>query len=253
MQSVFWLFPPDDLFIDTKQIHIWRIWLDLSDTQVESLRDLLSLDQIQRASKIRFPLDQKRFIAAHGVTREILSKYLTLAPNSIRYVYNKFGKPDLEEKSRSEGLRFNLSHSESVALLGISSGYCVGIDIERVRRDKATENIARRFFSPNEVEKIISHPKDQRVAAFYRCWTRKEAYIKARGKGLSIPLNQFEVSLSRGEPARIVNIQGNIDEAAHWSLHHLEPMEGYVAALAVEGQPEELKFYQWWGWPNRSS
>jgi 4'-phosphopantetheinyl transferase len=252
MDKVFWQLPPEELSIDADQIHIWRLWLDLPDQQLEYLRRILSEDQIQRGRRFRFLRDKKRFIAAQGLIREILSRYLALAPERIRFVYNKYGKPDLEERSKSEGWHFNLSHSEDVALLGISGGFRVGVDIERIKPDRATEDIARRFFSPNELDTLITHPEDQRIAAFYRCWTRKEAYIKAHGEGLSIPLDQFEVSISLGEPPHLINIQGNVDEASRWSLHHLEPMEGYVAALAVEGHPKELNYYQWWGWPNRS-
>lgn len=250
MDKVPWQLPPEELSIDADQIHIWRFWLDLPDEQLEDLRQILSEDQFRRARGFRFLRDQNRFVATHGRIREILSGYLALAPERIRFVYNKHGKPELENRSETERLRFNLSHSEDVALLGISGGFRVGVDIERTKPDRSTEGIARRFFTPNELDVLNTLPEDQRVAAFYRCWTRKEAYIKAQGEGLSIPLNQFEVSISLEEPPQIVNIRGNVNEATRWSLHHLEPMEGYVAALAVEGHPKKLTYYQWWGWPN---
>jgi 4'-phosphopantetheinyl transferase len=250
MQEVYWQPPPAEFSLDAKRIHVWRIWLDLPDDQLEFLRRTLSPDQLKKAKKFRFQRDQKRFIATHGCTRKILSNYLSLPPVLISYVHNEFGKPELADEINPEKLHFNLSHSEDIALLGISSGKRVGVDIERIVPNRATEEVARRFFSPSEVDQIVSLPEDQQIPAFYRCWTRKEAYIKTRGEGMSIPLDQFEVSCSPEEIPKILHVQGDRDEASRWSIHHIEPLKGYVAALAVEGHPEGLLLYQWIGWPD---
>jgi 4'-phosphopantetheinyl transferase len=244
-----WEFPPEEVQLQRSQVHIWRVWLDAPSHQIETLKFNLSEAEIRRAEKFHFLKDRNRFLAAHNYTRQILGRYLDLAPEQILYTYNDHGKPDIDHKHAPGPLHFNLSHSDSVCLLAVSNEMQLGVDVERVKHKENIEEIAQRFFSPGEVEQLFAQPESHRDEAFFRCWTRKEAYIKAHGGGMSIPLDQFEVTFISGVPPKINHIGGNVREAARWTLYHLNPREGFIGALAVEGQPIDLKFFQWPGWP----
>ncbi len=138
-----------------------------------------------------------------------------------------------------------MSHSHGVALYAVTRDREVGIDLEFIRRDLEVEQIAERFFSRRETATLRALPTALREYAFFLCWTRKEAYIKARGEGLSLPLDQFDVSLIPGEPAALLSTQPDSDEALRWSLQELTLASGYVAALAVEGRGWSLSCWQW--------
>ena len=143
-------------------------------------------------------------------------------------------------------MNFNVSHSNNLAIVGVTRGRHLGIDLEYIQRDFACEEIARRVFSPHEIATLNDLPGDLKHEAFFNCWTRKEAYIKARGMGLSYPLNQFEVSLIPGEPARLISVDGDdLFEASRWSLQELELGPRYAGALAVEGHNWQLECWQW--------
>jgi 4'-phosphopantetheinyl transferase len=145
----------------------------------------------------------------------------------------------------SDELRFNVSHSHGLALYAVTRRRKIGIDIERVRPISGPEQLAARFFSAGENAELCALPEHVKHEAFFNCWTRKEAYVKARGEGLSLPLNQFDVSLNPGEPARLLRVERDPQEAARWSLQGLTPAPGYVAALAVEGHGWRLACWEW--------
>jgi len=212
---------------------------------VRGLLRTLTLDERARARRFRFPRDRDRFIVARGVLRAILGRYLGVDPGRLRFRYSPYGKPALAGPFEDEGIRFNLAHSQGIALYAVSRGREVGIDVEYVRADLADERIAERFFSPREVATLRAVPAEQRREAFFHCWTRKEAYVKARGEGLSLPLDQFDVSLAPGEPAALLSTPGDPPEVTRWSLQALNPGPGYVAALAVEGNGWRLRCWQW--------
>ena len=224
---------------------MWQAGLDLAPGRVEDLRCALTADERERAQRFHFDRDRDRFIVAHGVLRDILGRYLGLGPGELRFRYSPYGKPALARKLDGEGIRFNLAHSDGLALYAVARGREVGIDVEYVREDLAHERIAEAFFSPQEVGVLRSIPRDRRKEAFFNCWTRKEAYVKARGEGLSLPLDQFEVSLAPGDPAALVSTCGDPQEASLWSLQEISPGPGYVAALAVEGRSWQLRCWQW--------
>ena len=250
MNTSSWELPPENISIGNGHVHVWRMWLELADYMTDEMQSKLSTEEKHRAGRFRGREDRIRFIAAHHFTREILSNYLDKRPEKINIAYNQYGKPELEEYDDASGLRFNLSHSDDIAVLAVGRWFNVGVDIERVKHNAAIEDIARRFFSSGEVELFLSQPENIRDEAFFRCWTRKEAYIKARGKGMSIPLDQFEVSFLPGEPPKMISIMGDSEAAARWSLFHLVPGDGYIGALAVEGHPDQLTLFQWgeeWG------
>ncbi|MFB3778957.1 MAG: 4'-phosphopantetheinyl transferase superfamily protein [Bryobacteraceae bacterium] len=219
--------------------------MDLPRPEVGRLRETLSPDELDRAARLRVPQVQLRFTAGRAILRDILSRYLCCTPSAISFGYREHGKPFLLPIPGGERLRFNLSHSNGLALYAVSLAAEIGIDLEQVRQDRDHEKLARRFFAPQEAEALRALPPEQRVAAFFDGWTRKEAYLKARGEGLAIPLASFEVSLDPGRPAELLSVQDDPGETERWSLLALDPGAGFAAALAVEGHPAEIRLWQW--------
>jgi 4'-phosphopantetheinyl transferase len=239
-----WLPPPTDLSLPGDEVHVWRSWLDLPTSQLLHLRQTLTADELGRAVRFRFQKDRDRFIAARGLLRTILSRYLGLEPGVLRFSYGPFGRPGLVAPSSFAGHRaldFNLSHSGDLTLFAVAQGRKLGVDLERVDADVEWEPLAGRFFSPQENAALRALPPDLRRQAFFTCWTRKEAYVKAQGQGLSLPLDSFDVSVAPDERAMLVATRDDSAEAARWVLRDLPLEPGYVAALAVEGAGWRLR------------
>lgn len=236
-----WTTPPDTLTLEPGCAHVFRLALDFPESLIPRMEELLSEEERTRAHRFHFEHDRLRFIAAHAQLRLILAAYLQTQPQTLLFGKNAYGKPCLEGKA---ALRFNLSHSGSLGLLAVTSQQEVGVDIEILRQEVDRRNIAERFFAPGEVTALFSLPTEQQTIAFYACWTRKEAYIKARGKGLSIPLDAFEVSLIPGEPARLLRLDPGAQ--GPFSIQALEPGSGYAAALVTEGGLQDIRC---WNWP----
>lgn len=196
---------------------------------------LLSADERERAERFHFRRDRDHFIAARGLLRLLLSRYLGLPPQQLSFSYSPYGKPSLAAERDRARLRFNVSHSQGIALYAFTLEREIGVDVEYIRQDVVGESVAEHFFSAQEVASLRSLPAEVQPQAFFNCWTRKEAFIKARGEGLSFPLDQFDVSLVPGEPAALISTRNDLLEASRWSLQTLPVEEGYVAALAVEG------------------
>jgi 4'-phosphopantetheinyl transferase len=226
-------------------VHVWRVVLDQPAIRLQSLWEQLAPEERDRAARFHFPKDRDRFVAARGLLRVILGAYLGVDPAGLRFTKNAYGKPALAEQRGPDDLRFNLSHSHELVLYAITRGREVGIDVEWMRPDLADEEIAARFFSPREVAALRALPEPQRLEAFFNCWTRKEAFIKARGEGLSLPLDEFDVSLAPGEPAALLGTCWDPHEAGRWSLRALSPGPGYAAALAVEGECDDPMVRPW--------
>ncbi len=229
------------LKLDAQTIHVWQARLEHFAGQSTQLLHLLSMDERARAERFIFLKDREHFIAARGLLRILLSRYLDLPPQQLSFSYSPFGKPSLDVESDRDSLRFNVSHSHGIALYAIARGREVGVDVEYVRADVAAEAIAEHFFSAREVERLRALPAEAQPLAFFHCWTRKEAFIKAMGEGLSFPLDEFDVSLSPEEPAALLGIRNDTLEAARWSLQALPVEDGYVAALATQGHDWQLK------------
>lgn len=238
-----WYLQPKILRLNSNEIHVWRTSLDMDTCSIRNLHQTLSVDEQQRAALFHFHKDRERFTVARGLLREILSRYLDQKPDEISFSYNQHGKPAVHTHGQ-EPLHFNISHSHGLALYAVTSRP-IGIDLERIRTDFPYQEIAEKFFSPHENAVLRSLPPNLQPKAFFTCWTRKEAYIKATGKGLSIPLNQFEVSLLPGEPAVLLSIQSDMEAASHWLLQDLNPSPGYVAALAIKKHDWQLKYWTW--------
>jgi 4'-phosphopantetheinyl transferase len=240
-----WEPPPRALALSNAEVHVWRVSLGLKDTYIQRLQCILSADELQRAERFYFQRDRWRFTVARGVLRGILSLYLGLEPQQLRFCYNSYGKPALVSTASTVKLHFNVSHSHELALYAVTYDREIGIDVEHIRTNFACQEIAERFFSPQERAALRSLPAPVKYEAFFHCWTRKEAYIKARGEGLSLPLDQFAVSLTPGEPAALLTTHWAPHEAARWALRELMPGPGYAAALAVEGHDWRLACWQW--------
>lgn len=240
-----WNSPPLDLTLDLGEIHVWRVSLAQTESCLQSLQQTLSTDERTKADRFRFPKDRSQFIVSRGALRAILSRYLNISSHTLRFDYNPYGKPSLIVTQGGNTLRFNLSHSRGMALIAITKNRDIGVDIEGINPNFSGLEIAEKFFSPLENSVLRSLPEHLQATAFFTCWTRKEAYIKAVGKGLSIPLNQFDVSLAPGEPAALLNVEENPEEASKWSLIELFPSSDLVAAVAVAGDCSKLHCWEW--------
>ncbi|MBE9094401.1 4'-phosphopantetheinyl transferase superfamily protein [Tychonema sp. LEGE 07203] len=240
-----WNSPPLDLTLDINEIHVWRVSLAQTVTCLQSLQQTLSTDEQTKAERFHFPKDRDRFIVSRGALRAILSRYLHINPSLLRFEYNPYGKPSLTVAQGGNTLRFNLSHSREIALIALTKNREIGVDIEAIDPKTSCLEIAERFFSPLEHLALCSLPEYLQTTAFFTCWTRKEAYIKAVGKGLSLPLNEFDVTLAPGEPPALLNVKENPDEASKWSLIELISSSDMVAAVAVAGDCHKLDCWQW--------
>lgn len=226
-------------------VDVWRIRLDLPQADLKRLSSTLSADEQARAGRFYFDRDREHFIIARGALRAILGRYLNVEPHIIRFTYAEYGKPALVAELNRDSILFNLSHSHGLGLLAVSRSRELGVDLEWIRPDMASKEIAERFFSAQEVRVLRQLPADQQDEAFFNCWTRKEAYIKAKGEGLSMPLDQFAVSLAPGERAALLSTTGDPKEASRWSMRELFPGPGFVAAIVVEGDAWKLRCWEW--------
>jgi 4'-phosphopantetheinyl transferase len=240
-----WPSPPVPLLLKRDEVHIWRAALDQPASVVKSFSRILAPDERDTAERFRFQKDREHFIVARGLLRTILGRYLNLEPARLRFCYNAYGKPTLDETFAAHELRFNLSHSHGLVLYAFARQREIGLDIEYLREDLAAVEIARQFFSPREAALFSALPQHLRVEGFFNCWTRKEAYIKAKGLGLSLSLDSFEVSLVPGERAALLSVADVMEKVERWAMMELAPGQGYVAALVVEGHDWKLKLWQW--------
>ncbi len=220
-----------------EEIHVWHAALDREKTVLGRLESTLSLEEKARADRFHFVNDRNRFVVARGLLRELLGKYLQQAPGALEFSYGRHGKPALSVENASSGLCFNLSHSAGLVVYAIAKERNLGIDVEHMKADSAGEDIARRFFSAREVSDLQTLPAETRAEGFFHCWTRKEAYLKATGMGLQIPLDSFSVSLLPEMPAQFLE---GVEPRWHLAAYH--PAEGYVAAVAFDGSPCSPKY-----------
>ncbi|MCW5979189.1 MAG: 4'-phosphopantetheinyl transferase superfamily protein [Bryobacteraceae bacterium] len=226
--------------LEAGEVHIWKAGLT---TPPSALWRLLSADEGQRAERFHFERDRNRFVAARGILRILLGQYLGTPPERILFTYGARGKPFVERNADS--LEFNVAHSEDLALYGFTLRREIGVDVEFLGRRIEPEEIARRFFAPDESAALLRLPHAERVRGFFHCWTRKEAFVKAKGEGIAFGLDQFSVSLAPGEPSRLLATRFDPAEAAAWNLVHLQPADGYVGAAAVRGEVRRLRLGQW--------
>ena len=221
-------------YLRTGEIHVWRQNLDLPLSQVEAFASPLSNDEKIRARRFRFDIGRTEFVVSRGTLRVLLEAYQGVPADRLQFAYSEYGRPRLAVPAGPEPIEFNVSHSAGVALLAFSRFQRIGIDVEKVRREFDAVEIAENFFSESERALLRDLHPDMRHEAFFRCWTRKEAFIKALGEGLSHPRDAFDVSLAPGEPAALLATRPDAREADRWSLREIAVPDSYVATLAVE-------------------
>lgn len=239
-----WLAPPKAPTLGTDEVHLWRVRVDLAASTLRMMEDTLTSTERARGAAFRFPRDRARWMAARGILRAILSRYLKRDPETLRFTAGAYGKPALLCEAGQAGVLFNLSHSGALALYAISGSRAVGVDLERTRWIEEAEQLGQRCFSSAEVRQLQAVPAHAQHKAFLRCWTRKEAYVKARGLGLSLDLSLFDMSLHPGDQAALLATREEGQEAAGWSLFEVAAGEGYVAALAVQGHPTAIQCFR---------
>ena len=227
------------------ELHIWTIDCDAARHTMASADRFLSAAEKDRAGRFRFDLHRDRYVVAHVAMRSILGAYLDRNPHDLTFAVEGNGKPVLVLESDSIPLRFNLSHSHNAALIAVTRDRTVGIDIEHTRTKIDCAEIAARFFAAEEIAKLKKLSRKAQRQAFFACWTRKEAYIKAKGGGLSIPLQDFAVSLAPHEKPALSWHRTEPQETSRWRFENIDILPGYAAAVAVEGDGCVVKYFRW--------
>lgn len=231
-------------------VDVVRLELDAECNRIDRLRSLLSTDEVARADRYKFDEPRRRFIVCRGVLRQLLGASLEREPVSLKFSYGPYGKPMLASdelvSSGHTSIEFSVSHSANLALIAVSLGRRVGVDIEQHDGKTRVHELAKRFFSPRETGELASLPECDLRAGFYRGWTSKEAYLKATGFGLSFSLSNFTVAMNPCQPARLVEVADLPNEAARWRMYSLDVSEHFSAALLVEAASHEsVKVRQW--------
>jgi 4'-phosphopantetheinyl transferase len=234
-EEMTWHAAPSGLTFPIDRIDIWRVCLVHGDQSDQDLCGILTQDEAARASRFHFEVDRRRYIKGRAMLRILLGRYLDTPPDEIRFQYGNHGKPEIAAPQDSRDLRFNFSDSGGLALIAVGSGSALGVDIEKVRPLPDFLDIATRFFSGREVQAILAVSQNKRQEAFFACWTRKEAYLKATGNGLLYPLSDFSVSVDPDGLAELCEVKGDGDIASHWFLTDVLPGEGFRGAVACEG------------------
>lgn len=231
---------PIDLKPNT--IHIWSVNFIVNDEAFNVYHSLLSEDEKLRASRFKFYKDKRCYVVTKGVLRLLSERYLNIDAKDIKFEYEDYGKPKFKHKTN---LNFNVSHSGDIAIIGFVFDHTIGVDIEKIKNDFDTFEIAANFFSKKEISALREIPKSEQHIAFYRCWTRKEAFIKAKGTGLSFPLNEFAVTLDSDLEAKLIETQWDISEKEQWQLSSFIPSKDYIAAHIVDSKIENTQYFNW--------
>jgi 4'-phosphopantetheinyl transferase len=228
----------------TGRVDIWSVRLD-EPAKAGSEVVVLSPDEIARASRFHFEKDRIHFTRCRSALRDLLAGYLAIPAAEIRFEYLTSGKPYLAAEQNPRALQFNVSHSANMALIAVGSEHRLGVDIEKIRGDVDTTALAERFFSLRERTGLQALPEHLRVPGFFACWTRKEAFLKATGEGLSFPLEDFSVTTHPDLDPELEEIKGSTDEGKQWFLADLGVVDGFRATVARERSPYRLETYAW--------
>ena len=239
-----WPPPPLNTALGPDEAHVWIASLDRPAECLAPLRSLLNPEELARADRFLQPQHRVRAAVSRACLRALLGGYLRLPPETVEFQFNAHGKPSLPTTHPHSRLRFNVSHSHGLALFAFARERELGVDIEKIRLDRPADKIAARFFAPAETARLRSLPSAQQAQAFFECWTRKEAYIKARGEGLSLPLDSFEIGFGPGIPPSLLGARDEPDAAGRWRLFDLQPFPGFAGALAVERPPCRLRCWR---------
>jgi 4'-phosphopantetheinyl transferase len=229
-----------NISLDKNEIHIWFINFNINKAEFNFLNNFLSEDEILKASKFKFEKDKNSSIITRGALRLLSGKYLGLNPQEIEFKYGDFGKPVFNFETP---LKFNLSHSGNMAVIGFCLHEDIGVDIEVMKANFDVFDIASNYFSSSEIEVLKTLPTEEHTKGFYRCWTRKESFIKAKAKGLSFPLDSFSVSIDSDIKAELLETKWDYSEKEFWKLFTFSPQENYIGAVSVKGQIQEVKYF----------
>ena len=232
-ELIAWFVPPETILLEEKQAHVWCADMRELEPQLAEYVDVLSSAERERSNRFHFQKDRNHYIIRHGVLRKILGRYLGQAPSEIQFRYGTRGKPEILDDPIH--IHFNDSHSTDLALYAVTLACPIGVDVECIRPIPEFEDIATRYFSPREVGMMRALSVEKRMEAFYACWTRKEAFLKATGEGIGVNLAKVEVTLAPGEEAEILRIPGETQSAAGWKLRAFSPAPGYLGAIALQG------------------
>jgi 4'-phosphopantetheinyl transferase len=235
--------PFSSIPLTENEVHVWLVQINDESSSPDDLKDLLSSVEQDRASKLKFETDRRRYITSHAALRSILSHYVNDPARALQFAEGPYGKPKLAHNYATEKIEFNLSHSHELALIAVTQGREIGVDFEWVREAFAFDEVAQRFFTTNEVAALHKLPSHLQREAFYKCWTSKEAFLKAKGTGLSGQLDEVEIVLAD----HAVRVKGTI---ANFSLVELSVDRDYVAALVAKGAEPQLSYYAW-RWPSK--
>ncbi|MGF1557793.1 MAG: 4'-phosphopantetheinyl transferase family protein [Flavobacteriaceae bacterium] len=222
-------------------VHFWYADLEANRAMVPEYLKLLAKDEVNRASKYKFQKDLECYVISRGILRMLLGYYLAVGSDKIEFVYSDYGKPSVASTNR---LKFNCSHSTNMVVFGFALGCEIGVDVEHIKTDFDVLDLAVNFFSQSEIKSLGSRP-EQLYRSFYRCWTRKEAFIKAKGSGLSFPLDSFTVSLDDDENAKLLETHWDVNEVAEWRVFSFVPRVDYMSAVAVRSKEASIVYRNW--------
>jgi 4'-phosphopantetheinyl transferase len=229
-----WKNPPGDLNLNPFDVHVWQATLDRPLDQVTKFREILSVDEIERADRFKFDQHRNRFIVGRGILRSLLAQYLNLEPQQLEFTYGSYGKPSLKQ---ANNLQFNLAHSHDQALYAMTYDRAIGIDIEQIREIKDLEALTRRFFALSECNAICQSESEDQAKAFFRYWTCKEAFLKATGEGLS-QLQHLEISID--PVAKLKKIPDQTDSIQNWCLKELRLNDDFSGAIVIKSASDLL-------------
>ncbi|WP_298553733.1 4'-phosphopantetheinyl transferase superfamily protein [uncultured Algibacter sp.] len=230
----------NNFLLAVNQVHVWCISFDISENEINYLKSFLTDDEIIKASKFRFEKDKNCSIITRGALRLLSGKYLKTNPKDIIFKYGQFGKPDYRMKTN---LKFNVSHSGNKAVIGFVLNNDIGVDIEDIKTNFEILDIAKNYFSNIEIKALKKLPKNLHAKGFYRCWTRKESFIKAKAKGLSFPLDSFSVSIESDDKAELLETKWDDNEKDLWKLFSFSQIENYVGAVSIKGNIQSIKYF----------
>ena len=220
------------------ELHVWRASIDVPSLLLRRFESTLHANEKERAEKFLVPQGRERFVAARGILRELLATYLEIDPEKVDLQYGPQGKPSLSAAHKSQ-ICFSVSHSQGMGVFAFARGCEVGVDVEQIRANFKGMEIASHFFSSEEIAALAKLPPELATEAFFGCWTRKEAYVKARGQGLSIPLRSFTVRFEDSQQLL------RDEEGAPWNCYGLGPAAGFAGAVVAKGENWSLKYWEW--------
>jgi 4'-phosphopantetheinyl transferase len=240
--------------LDSGQVHLWLAYLgEITDPRLlAEYRTLLNEEELEKQQRFHFERDRHRYLITRAMVRTVLSKYVEVEPREWRFDINPYGKPSISaEHERARGIEFNVSHTDGLVVMGVARGRAIGVDVENVSTREVEIEIADRYFAPKEVAELRALPRQKQKERFFELWTLKEAYIKARGMGLSIPLDRFAFDVQGLPPARLTVDASLIDDGKRWTFRQLRFAANHLIALCVEQNahrgPEFLPSLVWRG------